>query len=123
MSVTHQAVPLYGLTQGIVVICFKQQAVRQVLDKVQVFVSGDGLFPLLRGSSSLIGGALQVVFDVHGDDPRQKIVHHANTDVFSSCLNAIQSIEFGQQGALVLVYILKGRRKCGKQITYVAHLN
>lgn len=86
-------------------------------------MSGDGLFPLLRGSSSLIGGALQVVFDVHGDDPRQKIVHHANTDVFSSCLNAIQSIEFGQQGALVLVYILKGRRKCGKQITYVAHLN
>lgn len=104
---THQAVPLYGLAQGIVVVRFQQQAVRQVLDKVQVFVNGNSLFSLLRGSPSLIGGALQVVFEVHGDDPRQKIVHNYNTDILAPCLNAIQSVELGQQGALVLVYILE----------------
>ncbi len=107
MSSTHQAVPLYSLGQGIVVVCFEQQAVRQVLDKVQVFESRNSFFSLLRGSSSLIGGAFQVIFDVHGDDARQKIVHHYNSDIFASCLNAIQSVELGQQGALVLIYILE----------------
>lgn len=58
-------------------------------------MSGNGLLSLLRGSSSLIGGALQVVFEVHGDGPRQKIVHHNNTDVLTSCLNTIESIELG----------------------------
>lgn len=90
---THQAVPLYSLAQGIVVVRFQQQAIRQVLDEVQVFVSGNSLFSLLRGRSSLIGGALQVIFDVHGDYPGQKIVHHYNTDILAPCLNAIQSIE------------------------------
>ena len=108
---THQAVPLYGLAQGIVVVRFQQQTVRQVLDKVQVFESGNSLVSLLRGGSSLIGGALQVVFDVHGDDPGKKIVHHHNADILAPCLNAIQSIELGQQGALVLVYVLERRRR------------
>lgn len=92
---THQTVPLNSLAQSIVVVRFQQQTVRQVLDEVQVFVNGDGLFSLLRGSSSLIGGALQVVFEVHGDIPGQKIVHHYNTDILSSRLNAIQPVELG----------------------------
>lgn len=107
---THQTVPLNRLAQGIVGVPFQQQTGRQILDKVQVFVNGNGLFSLLRGSSSLISGALEVVFEVHGDDPRQKIVHHYNTDILAPCLNAIQSIELGQQGALVLVYVLEGRK-------------
>lgn len=113
---THQAVPLNGLAQGVVVVCFQQQTVRQVLDKVQVLVNGNGLFSLFRGSSSLIGGALEVVFEVHGDDPRQKIVHHYNADVLAPRLNAIQPVELGQQGALVLVYVLEGMRNVGTDI-------
>lgn len=92
---THQAVPLNSLAQGIVVVRFQQQTIRQVLDEVQVFVNGNRLFSLLGGSSSLIGGALQVVFEVHGDDPGQEIVHHYNTDILAPCLNAIQSVELG----------------------------
>lgn len=72
-------------------------------------MSGDGLLSLLRGSPSLIGGAFQVILEVHGDDSGQEIVHHNNTDILTACLNAIQSIKLRQQGALVLVYILKGR--------------
>ena len=90
---THQAVPLNSLAQGVVVVCFQQQAVRHVLDEVQVFVNGDSLFPFLRRSSSLVGGAFHVVFEVHGDVSRQKIVHHHNTDILPARLNAIQSIE------------------------------
>lgn len=107
LCVTHQAVPLYSLAQRVEVVRFQQQAIGHVLDEVQVFVNGDSLFSLLRGSSSLIRGAFQVIFEVHGDDPRQEIVHHNNTDILTPRLNAIQSIKFGQEGALVLVYILK----------------
>ena len=112
---THQAVPLYSLAQSIVVVRFQQQTVWQVLDKVQVFVSGNSLFSLLRRGSSLVGGALHVVFEVHGNCPREKIVHHYHTDVLAPTLNAVQSIELGQQGALVLVYILEGSRKWTKR--------
>lgn len=123
LSVSHQAVPLYSLAQSIVVVRFQQQAVRQVLDKVQVFVNGNSLFSLLRGGSSLIGGALQVIFEVHGDDPRQKIVHHYNADILAPCLNTIQSVELGQQGALVLVYILERRRNMERLDKDQTHLN
>lgn len=112
----HQAVPLYSLAQSIVVVRFQQQAIRQVLDKVQVFVSGNSLFSLLRGGSSLIGGAFQVIFEVHGDGPRQKIVHHYNTDILAPCLNTVESIELWQQRALVLVYILEVRRNMEKKV-------
>lgn len=86
---THQAVPLYSFTKGIVVVRFQQQAVRQILDKIQVFESGNGLFPLLWGSSPLVGGALQVIFNVHGDDPRKEIVHDHDPDIFAPRLNAV----------------------------------
>lgn len=95
VPLTHQAVPLYSLTQSIVVVCFQQQAVRHILDKVQVFVCRNSLFPLFRGSSSLIGGAFQVVFNMHGDYPRKKIVHHDNADILATCLNTVQSVELG----------------------------
>lgn len=107
---THQAVPLYSLTQSIVVVWLQQQAIRRILDKVQVFVRRDSLFPLFRRSPSLIGGAFQVVFNVHGDYPRKKIVHHYNADVLATGLNTVQSVELGQQGPLVLVYVLRGKR-------------
>lgn len=123
ISVTHQAVPLYSLAQSIVVFCFQQQAIRHVLDEVQVFVSGDSLLSLLRGSPSLIGGAFQVILEVHGDDSGQEIVHHNNTDILTACLNAIQSIKLRQQGALVLVYILKGRGNRQKKKKKIRHLN
>lgn len=107
---THQAVPLYSLTQSIVVVWFQQQAIRRILDKVQVFVRRDSLFPLFRRSPSLIGGAFQVVFNMHGDYPRKKIVHHYNADILATSLNTVQSVELGQQGPLVLVYVLEGKK-------------
>lgn len=107
VALTHQAVPLYSLTQSIVVVCFQQQAIRHILDKVQVFVCRNSLFPLFRGSPSLISGAFQVVFNMHGDYPRKKIVHHYNADILAACLNTVQSVELGQQGPLVLVYVLR----------------
>lgn len=110
VALTYQAVPLYSLTQSIVVVCFQQQAVRHVLDEVQVFVCRNSLVPLFRGSPSLIGGAFQVVFNMHGDYPGKKIVHHYNADVLAACLDAVQSVELGQQGPLVLVYVLEGRK-------------
>lgn len=110
VALTYQAVPLYSLTQSIEVVCFQQQAIRHILDKVQVFVRGNSLFPLFRGRPSLIGGAFQVVFNVHGDYPRKKIVHHYNADILAACLDTVQSVELGQQGPLVLVYVLEGRK-------------
>lgn len=79
-------------------------------------MSGDSLLSLLRGNPSLIGGAFQVILEVHGDDSGQEIVHHNNTDILTACLNAIQSIKLRQQGALVLVYILKGRGNRQKKL-------
>lgn len=94
-ALTYQAVPLYSLTQSIVVVCFQQQAIRHILDKVQVFVRRNSLFPLFRGSPSLIGGAFQVVLNMHGDYPRKKIVHHHNADILAACLDTVQAVELG----------------------------
>lgn len=46
---------------------------------------------------------------MHGDDPRKKIVHHHYANVLAPRLHTIQPIELGQQGPLVLVYILEQR--------------
>lgn len=74
--------------------------------EVQVFVCGTRLFSLFPGRLSLVGGSLQVVFVVHLDGARQHVVHHHQSDVDASGLDAVESIEFGQQCARVLVQIL-----------------
>lgn len=76
----------------------------------------NSLFPLFRGSPSLIGGAFQVVFNMHGDYPRKKIVHHDNADILATCLNTVQSVELGQQGPFVLVNVLEGREDLINQL-------
>lgn len=74
--------------------------------EVQVFERGTGLLPLLPGSPSLVGGSLQVIFVVHFDAARQHVVHHHQSDVDASGLDAVQSVELGQQRAWVLVQVL-----------------
>lgn len=44
---------------------------------------------------------------MHGYDPRKEIVHHHYADVLATRLHAIQPIELGQQGSLVLVDVLE----------------
>lgn len=108
-SGTHQAVPLYSFTQRVVIVCFEQQAIRHVLDEVQVLQSGDDFVPLFWGRAPLVGRAFEVIFNVHRDDPRKKIVHHHYANVLAPRLHTIQSIELGQKGSLVLVYVLEER--------------
>lgn len=74
--------------------------------EVQVFVGGTGLLSLLPGRPPLVGGSLQVVFVVHFDAARQHVVHHHQSDVDASGLDAVQAVELGQQRARILVQVL-----------------
>lgn len=74
--------------------------------KVQIFVGRTRLLSLLSGCPSLVGGSLQVVLVVHFDGARQDIVHYYQSDVDASRLDAVQSIELGQQRAWILVKVL-----------------
>lgn len=48
---------------------------------------------------------------MHFDGARQHIVHHHQSDVDASGLDAVQSIELGQQRAWILVQVLRGERQ------------
>lgn len=74
--------------------------------KVQIFVGRTSLLSLFPGCPSLVGGSLQVVLVVHFDGARQDIVHYHQSDVDASRLDAVQSIELGQQRAWILVKVL-----------------
>lgn len=74
--------------------------------EVQVFVSRTSLVPLFPGRSSLVGGSLQVVLVMHFDRARQHVVHHHQSNVNPSGLDAVQAVELGQQGAWILVQVL-----------------
>lgn len=71
--------------------------------KVQIFVGRTRLLPLLPGCPSLIGGSLKVILVVHFDGAWQDIVHYYQSDVDATRLNAVKSIELGQQRAWILV--------------------
>lgn len=74
--------------------------------EVQIFVRWTSLLSLFPGRSSLVGGSLQVVFVVHFDRAWQHVVHHHQSDVDAPGLDAVQSVELGQQRAWILVQIL-----------------
>lgn len=74
--------------------------------EVQIFVGWASLLPFFPGCSSLVSGSLQVVFVVHFYGARQHVVHHHQSDVDASGLDAVQSIELGQQRAWILVQVL-----------------
>lgn len=52
-----------------------------VLQEVQILKCGVGFLSLLAGCSSLVGGAFQVIGQVHPHGTRQDVVHHYNADV------------------------------------------
>lgn len=79
--------------------------------EVQIFVRRARLLSLFPGRSSLVGGSLQVVFVVHFDGAGQHVVHHHQSDVDASGLDAVQPIELGQQRAWILVQVLRGERQ------------
>lgn len=74
--------------------------------EVQIFVGRTSLLSLFPGRSSLVGGSLQVVFVVHFDGTRQHVIHHHQSDVDASGLDAVQSVELGQQRPWILVQVL-----------------
>lgn len=78
---SHQAVSLQGLDQRVVHVLVQHQSILQVLHEVQVFESWPGLLSFLLGCSPLIGGALQVIFEVHANYTGQYVVHHHDADV------------------------------------------
>lgn len=108
---TYPAVSLQGLHQIVVRLCVKVKPFLVHVLEVQIFVGRARLLSLFPGRSSLVGGSLQVVFVVHFDGARQHIVHHHQSDVDASGLDAVQSIELGQQRAWILVQVLRGERQ------------
>lgn len=52
-----------------------------VLQEVQILKCGVGFLSLLAGCSSLVGGAFQVIGQVHPHGTWQDVVHHYNADV------------------------------------------
>lgn len=83
--------------------------------EVQIFVGGTGLLSLFPGRSSLVGGSLQVVLVVHFDGARQHVVHHHQPDVDAPGLDAVESVELGQQRAWILVQVLSSERRLKSQ--------
>lgn len=103
---TYPTVSLQSLHEVVVSLCVKVKPLLVHVLKVQVFVGRTGLLSLFPGRSSLIGGSLQVVFVVHFDRARQHIVHHHQSDVDASRLDAVQAVKLGKQSAWILVQVL-----------------
>lgn len=74
--------------------------------EVQIFIGGTRLLSLFPGRSSLVGGSFQVVLVMHFDGAWQHVVHHHQSDVDASRLDAVQSVELGKQRAWILVQVL-----------------
>lgn len=107
---THQTVSLQRFHQGVVRVHVQQESVWNVLHEVQVLESGSGLLTFFLGRSALAGGALQVELQVHAEDAGQDVIHHHDPDVLPAGLNAVQTEELGQQGARILVQVLRERK-------------
>lgn len=107
---TYPAVSLEGLHQVVVGLRGEVKPFFVHVLEIQVFVSGTGLLPLLPGGPSLVGGPLQVILVVHFDAARQHVVHHHQPDVDASRLDAVESVELGQQRARILVEVLRRQR-------------
>lgn len=100
-----------GLADGAVLVALHDQPVLHVLQEVQVLVRGHGLVPLLGRRPPLVGGALEVVLEVHLHGAREQIVHDDDADVLTRRLDAVESVKLGQQGPLVLVQVLQEMRR------------
>ncbi len=110
-GLSHQTVSLERLHQGVVRVHVHQESLLNVLHEVQVFKGGLGLLALFLGRAALARGALQVELEVQANDARQDVIHHHDTDVLPSGLNAVQTEELGQQRAGVLVQVLRDKHR------------
>lgn len=81
------------------------------MHEVQIFEGGPGLLSFLLGCSPLVGGALQVVFEVHADYAGKDVVHDHHTDVLPSRLDTVEAEKLGQQSARVLIQVLERSAK------------
>lgn len=59
------------------------------------------------GRPALVGGALEVVLEVHPHGAGQQVVHHHDPDVLPPGLHAVQPVKFGKEGPGVLVQVLE----------------
>lgn len=99
--------------------CFDQSAERVLVQrealgngrqKIQVFESRLGLFSFLFGGSSLVRRAFQIKLQVHAYRTRQNVVHHNDSDVLASALDAVQAKELRQQSSGVLIQVLEKKK-------------
>lgn len=105
-ATTYPTISLQGLHEVVIRLGVKVKPFFVHVLEVQVFVSRTSLVPLFPGRSSLVGGSLQVVLVMHFDRARQHVVHHHQSNVNPSGLDAVQAVELGQQGAWILVQVL-----------------
>lgn len=103
---TYPTVSLEGLHQVVVGLRVEVKPFLVHVLEIQVLVGGTGLLPLFPGCPPLVGGALQVILVVHFDAARQHVVHHHQSDVDASRLDAVESVELGQQRARILIQVL-----------------
>lgn len=92
----YQTVPVDGLANRVVLVALHQNPLRPVLHEIQVFECGHGLVPLLCRRPPLVGGALQVVLEVHAHGARQQVVHDHDADVLAGRLDAVEPVELWQ---------------------------
>lgn len=108
---TYPTVSLEGLHQVVVGLRVEVKPFVVHVLEVQVLVGGTGLVSLFPGCPPLVGGPLQVIFVVHFDAAWQYVVHHHQSDVDASRLDAVQPVELGQQRARILVQVLPSQRR------------
>lgn len=95
LSRPYQTVSVEGLANSVVLVALHQNPLGHVLHEIQVLERGHGLFSLLRRRPPLVGGALQVVLDVHPYGTGQQVVHDHDADVLACRLDAVEPVELG----------------------------
>lgn len=89
----YQTVSVDGLANSIVLVSLQQKPLLHGLHEIQVLVCGHCLFSLFGRGPPLVGGALQVKFEVHLYRARQQIVHNYDANVLPCCLDTVESIK------------------------------
>lgn len=110
---TYPTVSLQGLHKIVVRLCVEVKPLLVHVLEVQVFVGRTGFFPFFPGRSPLVRGSFQIIFVVHFDRARQDVVHHHQSDVYATGLDAVQAVKLWQQCSWILVQVLWNQREHG----------
>lgn len=92
----YQTVSVDGLANRVVLVALHQNPLRHALHEIQVLERGHGLVSLFRRRPPLVGGALQVVLEVHPHSAGQQVVHDHDADVLAGRLDAVEPVELGE---------------------------